>query len=98
MPDSQGERSLRARNAALSRSAVTPGHEISAPARKARLQKYYDETDPSLPPAERQRQADAALRRDMTRLSLRASQARRAAASAARAAQDVADAASDLAG
>jgi hypothetical protein len=77
---------------------MTTGADISAPARAARLRKYYDSTDPSLPPPERQRQADAALRRDMTRLSLRAAKARRAAAAAADAAAEVADAAGTLAG
>lgn len=91
MPQPSADRSLRARKAALSRSAVTPGAEISRPAREARLQKYYDDTDPSLPPHERQRQADAALRRDMADLSLKAAAARRANAA-------VADAASKLAG
>lgn len=98
MPDSNSDRTLRARKAALSRSAVTPGHEISAPARAARLQKYYDQTDPALPEHERQRQADAALRRDMTELSLRAAAARKLAAGAAAAAERVIDAARDLAG
>jgi hypothetical protein len=98
MPETPAERTLRARNAALSRSAVTPGADISAPARAARLQKYYDATDSSLPERERRRQAEAALRRDMTALSLKAAKARRAASSAARAAAEVADAASQLAG
>lgn len=91
MAETPAERSARCRSAALSRSAVTPGSDISAPARKARLEKYYDATDPSLPEPERRRQADAALRRDMTDLSLKAMRARRAAA-------EVADAARRLAG
>lgn len=98
MPDGPGERSLRARKAALTRSAVTPGADISRPAREARLQRYYDDTDPQLPEAERRRQADAALRRDMTELSLRAAAARKLAADAAAAAGRVVDAARDLAG
>lgn len=98
MSETPTERSLRARTAALSRSAVTPGADISAPARAARMARYYDATDPGLPEAERRRQADAALRRDMTALSLKAARARRAAATAAAAADEVADAARQLTG
>jgi hypothetical protein len=98
MPETTAERSLRARRAALIRSAKTPGSEISRPAREKRLQDYYDRTDPGLPEAERHRQADAALRADMTELSLKAARARRAAVTAAHAAEELADAASSLAG
>jgi len=89
-PDS--ERSQRARIAGLARSAKAPsGTAISAPARAAFLQRFYDETDPELPEAERQRQAAAARKLHMTRLSRRAAAARRSASAAARELAEVAD-------
>jgi hypothetical protein len=91
MPETPEERRLRCTANALSRSATTRGSVISAPARAARLQKFYDETDPELPEAERQRQADAALRKAMTELSRKAARARRLAS-------EIADDASELTG
>lgn len=59
---------------------------MTAQARSAFLQKFYDQTDPDLPEAERQRQAEAAKRLHMTRLSHRAALTRRRAAAAHQAA------------
>ena len=51
-------------------------------ARSKFWQSFYDQTDPELPEAERQRQAEAARKLHMTRLSHRAAQARSRAAAA----------------
>lgn len=59
-------------------------------ARRTFRQSFYDKTDPELPHAERQRQAEAAYKLHMTRLSHRAAVARRrAAASMAEAAEAI---------
>jgi hypothetical protein len=50
-------------NSAPSRSAMT---EV---ARRTRLQRFYDSTDPSLPPEQRQQKADDLLREEMARLN-----------------------------
>jgi hypothetical protein len=77
MPSPENERSQRARIAALARSAQEPnGTAMTEKARSAFWQRFYDATDASLPEAERQRQADAARRLHMTRLSHRAAIAR----------------------
>jgi hypothetical protein len=65
--------------AALSRSAKTPGDEISAPARSAFLDSFHTrhecelcgvvEIDQSLPKAKRKKMADAALSAHMRRIA-----------------------------
>lgn len=87
MPSSDTERSQRARIAALTRVANEPsGTAMTAKARSAFWQSFYDRTDPELPESERQRQADAARRLHMTRLSHAAAIARRRAVDAQHAA------------
>jgi hypothetical protein len=77
MASANSERSQRARIAALARSAQEPsGTAMTEKARTTFWQRFYDQTDPQLPEAERQRQADAARRLHMTRLSHRAAIAR----------------------
>lgn len=79
------ERSQRARIAALARSAQEPsGTAMTAAARRTFRQGFYDRTDPALPEAERQRQADAAYKLHMTRLSHKAGLARSRLAKAQR--------------
>jgi len=87
MPSEDRERSQRARIAALARVAREPsGTAMTDKARSAFRRSFYDQTDPGLPEADRQRQADAAYRLHMTRLSHRAALTRRREAEAARAA------------
>lgn len=79
------ERSQRARIAALSRVAQEPsGTAMTEKARSTFRQSFYDATDPGLPEAERQRQADAAYRLHMTRISHKAALARKHRAEAMR--------------
>lgn len=95
MPSDAIERSRRARIAALSRVAQAPsGTAMTDKARSKFRQSFYDRTDPQLPEGERQRQADAAYRLHMTRLSQRAAVARRRAAAAM---QEALDASAELA-
>lgn len=69
----------------LARSAAAPsGAAVSAPARSAFWRSFYDQTDPALPEAERVRQANAARRLHMIKLSRKAAAARTLAAKAAR--------------
>jgi hypothetical protein len=83
MPSEDSERSQRARIAALTRVSREPsGTAMTARARSAFWQSFYDATDPGLPEAERQRQADAARRLHMTRLAQKAALKRRRAAAA----------------
>jgi|SRR5579862_611020 len=83
MPSTESERSQRARIAALARVAREPsGTAMTEQARRTFRDSFYDRTDPELPHAERQRQADAAYRLHMTRLSHRAALARQRATSA----------------
>ncbi len=83
MTSDAGERSQRARIAALTRVSQEPsGTAMTEKARSRFWESFYDATDPSLPEAERQRQAEAARRLHMTRLSQRAALKRRRAAAA----------------
>lgn len=83
MPPDGKERSQRARIAALTRVAQEPsGTAMTAKARSKFWQSFYDETDEQLPEAERVRQADAARRLHMTRLSHKAALTRKRLASA----------------
>lgn len=83
MPSDNTERSRRATIAALARVAREPsGTAMTARARSAFLRSFYEQTDPELPEAERQRQAAAARRLYFTRLSQRAALARQRASTA----------------
>jgi hypothetical protein len=83
MASANSERSQRARIAALTRSSREPsGTAMTEKARSTFWQRFYDQTDASLPEAERVRQADAARRAHMTRLSHKAALARTRAAAA----------------
>jgi hypothetical protein len=75
------ERTLRARLAAHAGHAQ--GKTNTEPARKAFKERFLDEVDPDrvLPEAERLRRAEHAYKAHMARLSLKAAQARRRAAS-----------------
>lgn len=89
MPLDANERAQRATIAALTRVAQEPsGTAMTDKARSKFWKSFYDKTDPELPEAERQRQADAARRLHMTRLSHKAALTRRRAADAARAAAE----------
>jgi hypothetical protein len=72
------QRSLRSRLAAYSLQAQRDSKETTQAARAAFLNRFEREVDPdgSLPPAERARRAQAALRAHMTRLALASSRAR----------------------
>ncbi len=72
------QRSLRSRLAAYSLHAQRDPKETTQAARAAFLNRFEHEVDPdgSLPPAERARRAEAALRAHMTRLALASSRAR----------------------
>ena len=83
MPSKDTERSQRARIAALARSAQEPsGTAMTEKARSTFRDSFYEATDPELPEPERRRQADAAYRLHMTRLSHRAAKTRQRAAAA----------------
>lgn len=85
MASEENERSQRARIAALARVAQEPsGTAMTNKARSAFWQSFYDRTDEQLPAAERVRQADAARRLHMTRLSHKAALARQRLAVAQR--------------
>lgn len=81
MSDDQTLRSLHARIAALTRAATTDGGEISAPARAAFMKRFETrhecklcgviEIDQSLPPRQKQRAVEAAIRAHFTRLAAR---------------------------
>lgn len=94
MPESAEERSAHARRANLFRQMKEPsGAAMTAAARAAFLDSFYSNTDPSLPPEERQRQADAAWQvwsHDFSQIGVRA---RRAKAAARKAQEDAAAAA-----
>jgi hypothetical protein len=83
MPLSANERSQRATIAALARVAQEPsGTAMTDRARRTFRASFYESTDSSLPEAERQRQADAAYKLHMTRLSHRAARSRKRAQAA----------------
>lgn len=73
------ERVLRARLAAHSMHARNDSKKITAPARKAFLERFEHEVDPErrLHPEERGRRAEHALRAHMSRLALRSARTRR---------------------
>lgn len=92
-------RSIQARVAALTRAARTDGSEISAPARKAFMDRFevrhecklcgVIEIDQTLPPRQRQRAVQAAITAHFTRLARRTRVARNRAARASVAAEKV---------
>lgn len=75
---SPSQRSLRARLAAHTLHSRHDSREVTAPARAAFDQRFYDEVDPErvLPPKERERRAAQARSAHFTRMSLKSSQAR----------------------
>jgi hypothetical protein len=72
------QRTLRARVAAYARAAKYDGREVTRPAYNGRMAKLAAQVDPegTLPEIERQRRAYAALRSQMSALSLKASRKR----------------------
>lgn len=73
------ERSLRARIAAYSLHSQVDSREHTKPARKAFLERFYNEVDPNreLSEAERERRAEAARKAYFTRLAYKSARARR---------------------
>lgn len=92
MPSTATERSQRARIAALARVSQEPsGTAMTETARRTFRDSFYDKTDPELPHEERQRQAQAAYKLHMTRLSHKASRARQRGAAALQEATEALD-------
>lgn len=79
------QRSLRARIAAHAMHAQHDSRETSKPGRDAFRARFEREVDPdgTLPPAERKRRAEHALRAHMQGLALKSARARRKAGEAA---------------
>jgi hypothetical protein len=77
------ERAQRARIAALTRWSREDAREGTGPARRGFRARFERQVDPEgkLPPQERSRRAEAAMRAHMARMALRSAQARRKAAS-----------------
>jgi hypothetical protein len=67
------QRSTRARIAALTRWAAEDPKANGERGQAGLQRKFYNQTDPSLPEAERQRRAHAAYRAHMARLSFQRS-------------------------
>lgn len=80
MPLTPNQRSLQARMAAHALHAQTNGREHTQPARAAFLRRFEDQVDPdrTLPPNERRRRAQHALKAHMTSLALKSARARTA--------------------
>jgi hypothetical protein len=70
------QRSLRARIAANTRWSRENGRANAERAQRGLLTKFYDQTDPALPDAERWRRADSLRRVHMQRLAFKSSKAR----------------------
>lgn len=70
--------STRCRYAALVRASREDGRSMTAPARRAFLDKFEAEVDPDgiLPPPERTRRAEAAKRAYMTNLARKSAKSR----------------------
>lgn len=85
MPSNDPIRSANAKAAALTRVAKEGGAAVSAPARRAFLDKFLNQVDPDrvLPEIERQKRAQAARKAYFTRLAAKSAQARRNKANAA---------------
>lgn len=77
------QRALRARLGGLATASRHDVREVTAPARRAFLQRFEDEVDPdrTLPPAERARRAQAARRLHFSRLAMKSAAARKRRAS-----------------
>lgn len=71
------ERSRVGRLGGLVNAAMHDPREYTKPARRAFIQRFYDQTDPSLPEAERHRRAEALLKAHMLRLSMASAKARK---------------------
>ncbi len=80
MPKKDTYRSANAKAAALTRVSQVGGAAVSAPARRAFLDRFIDEVDPdrNLPEDERERRAQAARRAYFTKLAAKSAKARRA--------------------
>jgi hypothetical protein len=96
MPISRTAAQARGRIGGLTRAALAPSRQgITEAARQARWQKYVDQVPAVITdPAERQRRAELLRQADMTRISLKASEAR---SRAARARREAAQAEAELA-
>lgn len=93
MASSDNDRTQISRMGGLARSASAPsGAAVSERARSAFWQGFYDRTDPELPHEERERQANAARKLHMLKLSRKAAAARRKAAEAAAEAREASEA------
>lgn len=93
MASEDSDRTQISRMGGLARSAQAPsGAAVSEKARNAFWASFYERTDPSLPPEERERQANAARKLHMLKLSRKAAAARRKAAAAAAEAQEASEA------
>lgn len=93
MASNDSDRTQISRMGGLARSARAPsGTAMSEAARSAFWQGFYDRTDPALPHEERERQAAAARKLHMLKLSRKAAAARRRAAEAAAEAREVSEA------
>lgn len=80
MPETESERSLRARAAAHAKwAACEDPSAATAPARRAALDRFERQVDPDgvLPPAERARRAEHARKSYFTVLALRSARSRR---------------------
>jgi hypothetical protein len=66
------DRSMIARQAALSRWAKEDPSANAARGQAGLLRKFYDQTDPDLPEAERHRRAECARRAHMVKLARKA--------------------------
>ena len=75
----KGERRLRARIGGLALASKRNPHEYTAKARLTFLSKFEGQVDPhgALPPAERQRRAEAAKKLHFSQLALKSVKARR---------------------
>lgn len=76
------ERSQRARIAAHTLHGTHDSRELTANARARYLAGFFEQTDPTLPEAERIRRAEHLLRAHMQQLALRSARARRRKAGA----------------
>jgi hypothetical protein len=76
---SRSERSLNGRLGAYTMHSRHDAREITAPARRAFLDRFEQQVDPDsvLPEVERRRRAEMALKAHMTRLAVASAKARR---------------------
>ncbi|NQU37712.1 MAG: hypothetical protein HQ526_09000 [Actinobacteria bacterium] len=90
MSENDSYRSAINKAAALSRVANEGGAAVSAPARRAFLEKFIDQVDPdrTLPEDERHKRAAAARKAYFTKLAAKSAQTRRQNASKAQTASE----------